>query len=41
MSDINSNEVTAEETLEDLGQSQEVADVVDALTDEQIDLASC
>jgi uncharacterized protein YeeX (DUF496 family) len=38
MSDINSNEVTAEETLEDLGQSQEVADVVDALTDEQIDL---
>ena len=38
MSDINSNEVTAEETLEDLGQSEEVADVVDALTDEQIDL---
>ena len=38
MSDINSNEVTAEETLEDLGQSQEVADVVDALTAEEIDL---
>ena len=38
MSDINSNEVTADETLEDLGQSQEVVDVVDALTEEQIDL---
>jgi len=38
MSDINSNEVTAEETLQDVGQSQEVADVVDALTEEQIDL---
>lgn len=38
MSDINSNEVTAEATLEDLGQSQEVADVVDALTDEQIEM---
>jgi len=38
MSEINSNEVTADETLEDLGQSQEVADVVDALTEEQIDL---
>lgn len=38
MSDINSNEITAEETLEDLGQSQEVVDVVDALTEEQIDL---
>jgi uncharacterized protein YeeX (DUF496 family) len=38
MSDINSNEITADVTLEDLGQSQEVADVVDALTDEQIDL---
>ena len=38
MSEINSNEVTANETLEDLGQSQEVADVVDALTEEQIEL---
>jgi len=38
MSEINSNEVTAEATLEDLGQSQEVADVVDALTEEQIEL---
>ncbi len=38
MSDINSNEIFDEVTLEDLGQSQEVSDVVDALTDEQIDL---
>jgi hypothetical protein len=38
MSDINSNEITADVTPEELGQSQEVADVVDALTEEQIDL---
>lgn len=40
MSDINSNEVLAEETpvLEGTGQSQEVQDAVDALTDEQIEL---
>ena len=38
MSEINSNEITAEVTPEELGQSQEVADVVDALTEEQIDL---
>ena len=38
MSEINSNEIFDEVTPEDLGQSQEVSDVVDALTDEQIDL---
>ena len=38
MSEINSNEVTTDATLEELGQLQEVADVVDALTAEEIDL---
>jgi predicted metal-dependent hydrolase len=40
MSEINSNEVLAEEApvVDDLGQSQEVQDAVDALTEEQIDL---
>jgi hypothetical protein len=38
MSEINSNEITTDATLEELGQLQEVADVVDALTAEEIDL---
>jgi predicted metal-dependent hydrolase len=40
MSEINSNEILAEENpaVEDLGQSPEVQDAVDALTEEQIDL---